>query len=103
MTLPFPAFLAIPMSLQASTRVPVDDAYATLIGKAVYIFAYYEWNIVWIIELIQNGFVRSYSRGNPMTSGAVKQKLRSVIDNISNAFPKVSKSELQACLTNSSD
>ena len=85
------------MSLHASTRVPVDDSYAALVGKAVYVFAYYEWTIIWIIQLLQSGFVGKYCRGSSMTSGAVRQELQNTIDNPATAFSKISKQELQAC------
>jgi hypothetical protein len=85
------------MSFHTTTRVPVDDAYAALVGKAVYVFAYYEWTIIWIVELMQNGFVNAYSRGAPMTSGAVRQKLQALINDSSTDFTKISKTELQAC------
>ncbi len=85
------------MSLHTSTRVPVDDSYASLVGKAVYVFAYYEWTIIWIIEMLQHSFVGEYSRGRPMTSGAVQQKLQNVIDNSATDFSKVSAQKLQDC------
>ena|SRR6266542_843447 len=84
------------MSLHTSTRVPVDDSYAGLVGKAVYVFAYYEWTIIWIIEKLQGGFVMKYSRGRPMTSGDVRKELQSVIDNQTD-FSKLSKQDLQTC------
>jgi len=28
----------------------VDDFYCSLVGKAIYLFAYYEWTIIYIIE-----------------------------------------------------
>jgi len=56
-----------------TTRIPVKDEYAALIGKAIYIFAYYEWTIIWIIEFLESGFVREYSREKIMTSGNVKK------------------------------
>ena len=85
------------MSLPSTTRVPVDDSYAALVGKAVYVFAYYEWAIIWIIELLQPGFVGRYSRGKPMTSGQVKSALQAVIDNSAISFAKVTKQELETC------
>ena len=85
------------MSLHFTTRVPVDDSYAALVGKAVYVFAYYEWLIIWIIELVQPGFVGQYSRGNPMTSGQVRKALQDVIDNSATSFAKVTKRELESC------
>jgi len=59
------------MTLHSTTRVPVDDEYAALVGKAVYVFAYYEWAIIYIVEFLRSGFVAEYSRGSPLTSGAV--------------------------------
>jgi hypothetical protein len=85
------------MSLHTTTRVPVDDSYAALVGKTVYIFAYYEWTIIWIIELLKSGFVHEYSRESSYTSGAVRQKLQKTINNPALDFSKVSKQELQSC------
>ena len=85
------------MTIVATTHIPVDDAYETLVGKAVYVFAYYEWVIIWIIERLQNGFVNKYSRGKPLTSGAVLQKLQSLISDPLTDFAKVSRPDLQAC------
>jgi hypothetical protein len=91
------AALGISMSLHTSTRVPVDDSYAGLVGKAVYVFAYYEWTIIWIIEKLRGGFVAKYSRGSPMTSGAVRQELQSVIGDPATDFSKLAKKDLQNC------
>ena len=85
------------MPHHTTTRVPVDDQYAALVGKAVYVFAYYEWTIIWIIEHLEAGFVSSYSRGNPMTSGGVQKRLHGVINNPLTNFAKISRQELQAC------
>jgi len=89
--------LGIPMTLHTSTLVPVDDLYAALVGKAVYIFAYYEWAVIYIIDYLRSGFVNEYSRGNSMSSGAVRQELQKTIDSANTSFAKVSKTELQAC------
>ena len=84
------------MTLHSSTRVPVDDSYASLVGKAVYIFAYYEWAIIYIIEFLRAGFVNKYSRGASMTSGTVRRELQETIDDPQVSFAKVSKAEFQA-------
>ena len=68
------------MPLYITTRVPVEDTYAALVGKAVYVFAYYEWTIIWIVESLCRGFVAEYSRGKPLVSGAVEKRFRSVIE-----------------------
>lgn len=85
------------MTLHTSTRVPVDDSYAALVGKAVYVFAYYEWTIIYIVEYLQSGFVGEYSRGGSMTSGVVCRRFKKAIDSSSVPFAEVSKVELQAC------
>ncbi len=84
------------MTLHSSTRVPVDDSYAALVGKAVYVFAYYEWTIIYTIEYLRSGFVSKYSRGGSMTSGNVLQELQDTINSPLVSFIKVSRAELQA-------
>jgi hypothetical protein len=71
------------MSIQPTTRIAVNDEYVFLIGKAIYIFSYYEWVMIYIMENLQPGFASRYSRGKPMTSGEVKNKLQAVISSSS--------------------
>lgn len=80
------------------TRVPCDPEYASLIGTAVCVFAYYEWALIYLIQQFRPGFVSQYSRGAPMTSGQVKQELQSVLKDPSTAYAAVSKADLQGCL-----
>jgi hypothetical protein len=68
-----------------------------MVGKAVYLFAYYEWTIIYIIEYLRSGFVGEYTRGGSMTSGAVRLRFQNTIDSPSVSFVKVSRAELQAC------
>ena len=83
------------MTLHTTTRVPVDDTYVALVGKAVYVFAYYEWTLIYIIEYLRNGFVGEYSRGKTLTSGNVKGEFQKAINNLSPSFQKVPVSDLQ--------
>lgn len=86
------------MSLHTTTRVAVDDEYVALVGKAVYVFASYEWSLIWIIDHLQPGFVAEYSRGtSPMTSGTVKNRLKAAITTATD-FSRVSHFEFQDCL-----
>lgn len=85
------------MTNHSSTRVPVDNSYAALVGKAVYVFAYYEWTIIYAIEYLQSGFVHKYSRGGSMTSSNLRQELQNTISSPFVSFAKVSQTELQAC------
>ena len=84
------------MTLHTTTRIPVDDTYAAFVGKAVYVFAYYEWTIIYIIDYLFPGYVQEYSRGNPQTSGTVKDKLRSAISSLPANFQRASVSDLTA-------
>ncbi len=74
-----------------------------LVGKAVYIFAYYEWTIIWINEFLENGFVQEYSREKTMTSGAVKSRFEKTIKSIGTIPNDVTKQELQNCLEHFSE
>jgi hypothetical protein len=79
------------------TRVQHDPAYTALIGAAVYVFAYYEWAVIYLIRQFKPGFVARYSRGAPMTSGRVKAGLSSILNDPTVSYTEVSKSEMQAC------
>ena len=61
-----------------NVRVPFDPDYIRLVGTAVYVFAYYEWTIIYIIELLSPGFVSEYSRQKKMTSGHVEKRLEAL-------------------------
>ena len=39
----------------------------------MYIFADYEWTIIWIIDFLEPGFVKEYSREIIMTSWIVEE------------------------------
>ena len=56
------------------TRVPFNADYVNLVGTAVYLFSYYEWTIIYIIERLKPGFVAEYSREKTMTSGVVRDR-----------------------------
>jgi hypothetical protein len=72
-----------------STRIPIDLEYATIVGKAVYAFSYYEWTIIWIIEKLESGFVHDYSRGKDLTSGGVLKRLNKVVENTAGTETRV--------------
>ena len=79
------------------TRVPFEESYVCLLGQAVYLFAYYEWLIVYIINCLSQGFVREYSRGKPLTSGGVHKRFAAELAK-GNAPSGVSLASLKACL-----
>ena len=61
-----------------NVRVPFDPDYTRLVGTAVYVFSYYEWTIIYIIERLNPGFVSEYSRQKKMTSGHVKRRIEAL-------------------------
>ena len=84
--------------LRMKLRVPFDPEYVILLGKAVYLFAYYEWIVIYIIEVLAPGFVATYSRGKPLPSGTVGKKFRRAIVN-SRGLPPDDLKALDACAT----
>lgn len=79
------------------TRVPYDASYTALVGTAVYVFAYYEWAIIYLIQQYKSGFVGKYCRSSPMTSGVVRRELGAVLADQQTQYVVVLKAELQAC------
>ena len=77
-------------------RVPFDENYVRLLGKAIYLFSYYEWTIIYLVEQLQPGFVEKYSRGKPMTSGVILKKFKIALEQPSNDFDG-NKAELKDC------
>lgn len=61
------------------TCVPHDPQYTALVGTAVYVFAYYEWAIIYLIQQYKPEFVARYCREAPMTSGGVKKALEAIL------------------------
>ena len=78
-------------------RVPFDPNYTALVGTAVYVFAYYEWAVIYLIQQFKPGFVVRYCRGAPMTSGQVKRELESILNDAAIVYTRVSCTELQTC------
>lgn len=78
-------------------RVPYDQQYAARLGAAVYVFAWYEWAVIHLIEQFETGFLAQYCRGKPMTSGNVKGKLDALLDSPTTSYEIVSRLELEDC------
>ena len=77
-------------------RVPFDENYVRLLGKAIYLFSYYEWTIIYLVEQLQSGFVEKYSRGKPMTSGGVLNAFKAAMKPAQNELCG-NKAALQDC------
>ena len=59
-------------------RIPVDEPYIHLLGKAVYSFAYYEWRIIFLIERLSPGFPHEYF-AQKTTYTNVKNRLKKAV------------------------
>jgi hypothetical protein len=54
-------------------RTQYDAVYVAAIGRAVYIFAVYEWNVAHTIEKLRTGFLREYLNGK-MTANTIRER-----------------------------
>lgn len=77
-----------------NTKIPFNKEYSDLLGVAIYCFAYYEWNIIYIMEYLDAGFVYKYCRGKSLTSWKVEEKFEKILNNPKTDFSKVSKQEI---------
>ena len=78
------------------TRVPFDEDYVKLVGTAVYLFSYYEWTIIYIIERLEPGFVAEYSREQTMPSGEVLNRFKRALEQDAGGHD-VDRSTLRSC------
>ena len=81
-----------------NTRVPFDDDYVKLVGTAVYLFSYYEWAIIYVVERLEPGFVDEYCRKHRsgMTSGTVFTRFMNAVEHYA-GDKGVEKTELKCC------
>ena len=77
-------------------RTPYNEKYVKSLGLAVYLFASYEWNIIYIIERLEPGFVTEYCRENPMTSWKVWKRLEKALEQDTGCH-SVDKIEMESC------
>lgn len=79
-------------------RVPIDASYVASVGQAVYLFAYYEWAIIWLIDFFEPGFVHEYSRGRrPLTSRRVEERLGKCLSKWKDSYPDNVQKKLAHC------
>ena len=82
------------------TRIPFDEIYVKLIGQAVYTFSYYEWQIIYLVEQLQPGFVKAYSRPcgkPPMASYRVFEAFEAALKEAPSDFDG-NKEAFKACM-----
>ncbi len=78
----------------------ITDDYAALLGRAVFVFGYYEWIIIFLVRMLGvSDFVETYCRGEkPMTSGGVRKMLEGLIKNPSTDFSASPKVRVESVL-----
>lgn len=82
-------------NLHTTTRIPIDDDFAALLGKAVVAFGYYEWMTIYLIEWLGTAdFVHTYSREKTLTAAGVRRELEMAIAALPPAFSAVSRTDL---------
>ena len=80
-----------------SIRIPFDPDYVQLVGTAVYVFSYYEWTIIYVVERLNPGFVSEYSRKRKMTSGAVSNRLKEILSEDATNAVQENQRSLRIC------
>jgi hypothetical protein len=69
-------------------RTPYDLGYVAAIGRAIFIFANYEWTVVHTMEKLRPGFLSKWRFAkNPMTAGKLGKKFRNAVDEASDLAP----------------
>jgi hypothetical protein len=61
-------------------RTPYDSGYVAAIGRAIYIFAIYEWTVAHTMEKLRPGFLGKWRFAkNPMTAGRLGKKFKNAV------------------------
>jgi len=65
-------------------RTPYDSGYVAAIGRAIFIFANYEWTVVHTMERLRPGFLNKWRFAkNPMTAGRLGKKFKNAANEAS--------------------
>ncbi len=62
-------------------RIVFEEDYTAALGRAVYVFAVYEWVIVWTGERLQPGFRSSCGGAKPKTSRQIACAFKKLLEN----------------------
>jgi len=79
---------------EQSERIPVTEDYLIALGLAVYNFAYLEWDIIWLTETLQPGFLYLASK---MTAGNIADKFSNAVEKLDETAPDRTRLEKLAC------
>jgi hypothetical protein len=74
-------------------RTPYDSEYVSAIGRAIYIFAIYEWNVVHAMEKLRPGFVNEWRFAKrPMMAGKLGANFEETVNEANDlALPVASR------------
>jgi hypothetical protein len=83
--------------MDIKTRIPLNEKYVALVGKTIYIFSYYEWIIIYIINHFEQDFVNILSRKKDFTSGKIHNEFARVVGNQSLPVRTIIGDNLRNC------
>ena len=62
-------------------RAPYDSGYVAAIGRAIFIFANFEWTVVHTMERLRPRFISKWRFAkNPMTAGTLGKKFKNAVN-----------------------
>ena len=62
-------------------RTQYDAGYVAAIGRAVHIFAVYEWNVAHTIEKLRTGFLHEYLNAKPpISAGTISRRFETEVN-----------------------
>lgn len=83
------------MALEASNRIPSDPDYLVCLGRATWVWAYYESFVVDLIDRLKPGFKTEVARSKRnYTAGTIRSELEKLVNSKSTDFTRISKTEL---------
>lgn len=60
-------------------KLPADEKYLLALGCAVYRFSNLEWSIIWLLETLDEGFLK---RSKKVAANTIAKKFGSVLNNV---------------------
>jgi hypothetical protein len=78
-------------------RTPYDSGYVAAIGRAIFLFANYEWTVVHMMEKLRPRFLSKWKFAkNPMTAGRLGEKFEKAVNESSDLAPPLTSSLKEA-------
>src|ERR1700722_17382805 len=78
-------------------RTPFDLGYVAAIGRAIFIFANYEWTVVHTMERLRPGLLSKWRFAkNPMTAGRLGKKFENAVNESNDLAPSLTSTLKEA-------